>query len=237
MRLIDRRAGFGALLPLLASLGAVVFAYVTGLTTGSINAAVDSPWLILGVYAERFPVLAFAIVFALARLLVAVFVARRPMILFRLILLVPAAALVLLATLYPTFGGIVARGGFMGGGFSLINSVVAGGDVGTLLGGAVAGATLGLVTGLARALFDWNWGFTWAKPIRAILALGAWAAMGAILAWGWAILSAAGAQFPRAPLTLVEAIGLVMLLIVATIPQMLVAAIGDKAKRPGPAAA
>lgn len=232
MCLIDRRAAFGAMLPLLACLFAVVWAYATGITARGINEAVDSPWLILGVYADRFPIFAFAIVFALFRLLVAVFVARRPMILFRLILFVPAVALVLAATLYPTFGGIVARGGFMGGGFSLMNSVVAGADVGTLLGGAIAGATLGLVTGLARAIFDWNWGFTWGKPIRAILALVAWATMGAVLAWGWAVLSAAGAQFPRAPLTLVEALGLLMLLIVATIPQMLVAAVGDKAKRP-----
>ena len=237
MRLIDRRAGFGALLPLLASLLAVVWAYAAGVTARGIDQAVDSPWLILGVYADRFPVFAFAIVFVLVRLLVSVFVARRPMILLRLVLFVPAVALVLLATLYPTFGGIVARGAFMGGGFSLINSVVAGAGPGTLLGGAVAGATLALLAGLARAIFDWNWGFTWGKPIRAILALVAWAAMGAILAWGWAVLSAAGAQFPRAPLTLVETLGLLMLLMVATLPQMLVAAIGDKAKRPAAAAA
>lgn len=237
MRLIDRRAAIGAMLPLLVSLFAVVWTYATGITTRSINEAVDSPWLILGVYADRFPVFAFAILFVLVRLLVALFVARRPMILFRLVLFIPAVALVLLATLYPTFGGVVARGAFTGGGFSVINSVVAGAGPGTLLGGAVAGATLALLVGLARAIFDWNWGFTWGKPIRAILALAAWAAMGAILAWGWSVLSAAGAQFPRAPLTLVETIGLLALLIVAAVPQMLVAAIGDKAKRPVPAAA
>ncbi|WP_439574556.1 hypothetical protein [Phreatobacter sp.] len=237
MRLIDRRAAFGAMLPLLASLFAVVWAYATGLTARGIDEAVDSPWLILGVYADRFPVFAFAIVFVLVRLLVGVFVARRPMILFRLVLFVPAVALVLVATLYPTFGGIVARGAFMGGGFSLINSVVAGAGPGTLLGGAVAGATLALLAGLARAIFDWSWGWTLGKPIRAILALAAWAAMGAILAWGWSVLASAGAQFPRAPLTLVEMLGLLVLLIVATIPQMLVAAIGDKAKRPVAAAA
>ncbi len=231
MALIDRRAAIGALFPLVVTLVAVVWTYAAGITSRTIESAVDSPWLILGIYADRFPVLAFAIVFVIARLFVLVFVAQRPMILLRLILLVPAAALVLAATLYPTFGGIVARPGFIGGGFSLMNSAVTGAEAGFLLGGAIAGVMLGIVTGLGRALMDWSWGFTWSKPLRAILALVAYAFMGAVLAIGWSTLSAAGALFPRAPLTIIELIGLIGLTVVATAPQIIVAALADRARR------
>lgn len=231
MAMIDRRAAFGALFPLVVTLIAIVWTFASGLTAAAIDAAADSPWLILGVYADRFPVLAFAVIFVIARLFVLIVVARRPMILLRLVLFVPAVALVLAATLYPTFGGIVARPGFLGGGFSLMNSAVTGAEVGYLLGGAIAGVVLGLVTGLARAIMDWSWGFTWGKPFRALLALAAYAAMGAILAFGWSTLAAAGALFPRGPLTIVETIGLVGLVIVATAPQMIVAALADRARR------
>lgn len=231
MALIDRRAAIGALFPLVVTLVAVVWTYATGVTSRTIESAVDSPWLILGIYADRFPVLAYAIVFVIARLFVLIFVARRPMILLRLVLFVPAVALVLAATLYPTFGGIVARPGFIGGGFSLVNSAVTGAGAGFLLGGAIAGVVLGFVTGLARALIDWSWSFTWGKPLRALLALLAYAFMGASLAIGWSALSAAGALFPRAPLTTVELIGLVGLIVVATAPQITVAALADRARR------
>ncbi len=231
MGLIDRRAATGALIPLLMALVVVVWTYATGTTSRTIEAAVDSPWLILGIYADRFPVLAFAIVFVIARLFVLIFVAQRPMVLLRLILFVPAAALVLAATLYPTFGGVVARPGFLGGGFSLMNSAIAGAEAGFLLGGAIAGVVLGLVTGLARAVMDWSWGFTWGKPLRALLALAAYAFMGAALAIGWSTLTNAGALFPKAPLTIIELIGLIGLMIVATAPQIIVAALADRARR------
>jgi hypothetical protein len=231
MVLIDRRAAFGALVPLVIVLIAIIWTSVTATTTRTIETAVDSPWLIFGVFADRFPVLAFAVIFVLTRLIVTVFVVRRPNILFRLILLIPALALVLAAALYPTFGGLIARPGFIGSGFSLINSAISGAPAGYLVGGAIAGVMLGLVTGLARMIIDWSWGFTWGKPIRAILALIAYAAMGAILAWGWATLSAAGALFPRGPLTIVETTGLIGLIIVATAPQIVVAALADAARR------
>lgn len=231
MALIDRRAAVGALFPLVVTLVAAVWVYAVGATSRTVEAAFDSPWLILGVYADRFPVLAFAVVFAIARLFVLIFVAQRPMILLRLVFFVPAALLVLAATLYPTFGGIVARPGFIGGGFSLMNSAVAGAEAGFLLGGAIAGVMLGLVTGLARALIDWSWGFTWGKPLRALLALVAYAFMGAVFAIGWSTLSAAGALFPRAPLTIIELVGLIGLTVVATAPQIAVAALADRARR------
>jgi hypothetical protein len=232
MGLIDRRAAFGAMIPLLITLVTVAWTYATGTTSRTIEAAVDSPWLIFGIYADRFPVLAFAIVFVIARLFVLIFVAQRPMILLRLILFVPAVALVLAATLYPTFGGVVARPGFLGGGFSLMNSAISGAEAGFLVGGAIAGVMLGLVTGLARALMDWSWGFTWGKPLRALLALVAYAFMGAALAIGWSTLSSAGALFPKAPLTIIELIGLIGLMIVATAPQIIVAALADRSRRP-----
>lgn len=228
---IDRPAAIGALAPLVVTVGAVIATYATGLTAAGIEAAVQSPYLILGFFAERFPALAFAIVFVLVRLIVVAFVAHRPNILFRLLLLVPAFALVLLAALYPTFGGIIVRPGFMGGGFSIVEGRIAGADAGFLVGGAIAGVMLGLVAGLARALVDWSWGFTWGRLLRLILALLAYAVMGAVLAWGWATLEQGQALFPRTPLRLIETVGLVGLVIIATAPQILVAALGDTARR------
>lgn len=229
---IDRRAAFGAFVPLLAATGAVIAAQATGTTVRTIQNALDTPWLIFGLFADRFSVLAFAIIFVLARLLVLVFVATRPHVLLRAPLLAIAAAIVLVATLYPTFGGFVARPGFIGGGVTLINSVVAHPTLATLIGGAVAGLMLALVTGLARLFIDWSWGLTWGKIGRGLLALIAYLFMGAVLAGGWSVIAAGGALFPRAPMTIVEAIGLIGLLIVATAPQVMTAALGDAARRP-----
>ncbi|QCI63730.1 hypothetical protein [Phreatobacter stygius] len=228
---IDRRAAIGALVPLVVTLGAIVATYVTGTTARSIETAVGSPYLIFGFFADRFPALAFAIIFVLVRLLVVAIVATRPNILFRLLLLIPAVLLVLVAALYPTFGGIIARPGFMGGGFSMLDGRITGADAGFLLGGAISGVMLGLVTGFARGLIDWSWGFTWGRLARVILAFVAYAALGAVLAWGWATFERAGALFPRAPLTIIETIGLIGLIIVASAPQIVVAALSDAARR------
>lgn len=228
---IDRRAAIGALAPLVVTLGAIIATYATGTTARSIETAVGSPYLILGFFAERFPALAFAVIFVLVRVLVVAILAHRPNILMRLLLLIPALALLLAAALYPTFGGIIARPGFMGGGFSLLDARITGVDAGLLLGGAISGVMLGLVTGLARMIVDWSWGFTWGRLARVILAFIAYAAMGALLAWGWGTLEQAGALFPRAPLTLIETIGLIGMIIVATAPQIVVAALSDAARR------
>ncbi|MEI8145877.1 MAG: hypothetical protein WCH83_10485, partial [Alphaproteobacteria bacterium] len=66
---IDHRAAAIALVPLVLAVAAVCATWFTGLTTPMIDAAVDSPYLIFGLFAERFPILIFAIVYALARLL------------------------------------------------------------------------------------------------------------------------------------------------------------------------
>lgn len=228
---IDRPAAIGALAPVVVTVAAVIATYATGLTAGAVEAAVQSPYLILGYFAERFPALAFAVVFVLMRLVVVAFVARRPNILLRLLLLVPAFALVLAAALYPTFGGIIARPGLMGGGLSIVEGQIAGADAGLLVGGAISGVMLGLVAGLARAIVDWSWGFAWGRLMRLVLALLAYAIMGAALAWGWATLEQGHALFPRAPLRLIETVGLIGLVIVATAPQVLIAAWGDAARR------
>jgi hypothetical protein len=228
---IDRRAAVGALAPLVVTLAAVIATYATATTTGTIEAAVDSPRLIFGYFSERFPILAFAIVFVLARLVVLAIRARRPRLLIRLPLLVLALAFVLFSALYPTFGGVIARPGFLAGGLSLVDARVVGGDVALLLGGAVSGVMLAFVTGFARALIDWSWGLTWGRLMRAVLALIAYAVMGTLLAWGWSTLEAARSAFPRGPLSLVDTIALTGLIIVATAPQIVVAALGDCARR------
>ncbi|MFX7776675.1 hypothetical protein ABTJ98_21820, partial [Acinetobacter baumannii] len=71
----------------------------------------------------------------------------------------------------------------------------------------------------------------WGRLLRLILAFIAYAMMGAVLAWGWGTLEQGNALFPRAPLTLIETIGLIGLVIVATAPQVVLAALGDAARR------
>ncbi|MFX6011430.1 hypothetical protein ABTE87_22325, partial [Acinetobacter baumannii] len=75
-----------------------------------------------------------------------------------------------------------------GGGFSILDARITGVDAGFLLGGAISGVMLGLITGLARMIVDWSWGFTWGRLLRLILAFIAYAMMGAVLAWGWGTL-------------------------------------------------
>lgn len=232
MALIDRRAAVGALLPLVAAVGAVVATYHAGLAIPAVEALIGPGRLAFGASFDRMPALAFAVVFVMARLIVLLFVAGRPPFLLRLVLTPVALALVLAAVLWPIVGGLVLDPRLASG------TPPTGPEVtghGLLADGAVAGAMLGLVAMLARGLVDWSWNWTWGKPLRALLALAAFAAMGAILAGGWSPLAGSGETFPRAPLTLVQTVGLCGLVIVATIAHVLVAALGDAARRPPPA--
>lgn len=228
---VNRRAAMVALSPVVAAGGAVIAAYGLALDARAIDAAVASPYLILGLFADRFPVLAFAIIYALARLAMVALNANRPMILIRLAALLPAALILLAAALYPTFGGIIARPGFILGGFSLINAVTTGSWMAVALGGAFAGAMLATIVALGRMMIDWQWRPGFGRLIRALLALAAYAFAGAALAAGWWMLASAGAVFPRAPLTLVETIALTGLVVAATAPLAAVTAWGEAARR------
>ncbi|QCK84310.1 hypothetical protein E8L99_00125 [Phreatobacter aquaticus] len=232
---IDRRAAFGALLPLVVAAGAVVATYQTGLAIPAIEAAFGSSLLTFGPAADLMPGIAFAIIFVLVRLIVLLIVADRPPFLLRLVLLPVAMAIVLAAALYPTFGGLILQPGLAAGGRLDAPALHALTGYGIAADGALAGVMLALVTMIARGVIDWSWGFTWGKPVRALLALLAYAFMGMVLAAGWSPLAASGEVFPRVPLTLVGTIGLVGLVVVATVPQVLVAALGDAARRSPPA--
>jgi hypothetical protein len=229
---MNRRAAIVAVAPVIAAAGAVIAAYAFSIDARAVDAAVASPYLILGLFAERFPVLAFAVIYALARLIMVALNAVRPMVLIRLVAVMPALVLLMAAALYPTFGGFIARPAFILGGFSLINAVTTGSWMAIAAGGALAGVMLGLVTALGRAMIDWQWRPGLARIARAILALGAYAFAGAALAAGWWVLSSAGALFPRAPLTLVETVALTGLVIAATAPLAALTAWGEAARRP-----
>jgi hypothetical protein len=228
---IDRRAAFGALLPLVVAAGAVIATYQTGLAIPAIEAAFGAATLGFGPAADRMPAFAFAVIFVLMRLVVLALVANRPPFLLRLVLLPVALALVLVAALYPTFGGLMLQPGLAAGETLATEAPPSVTGHGIAADGALAGTMLGLVTMLARGLIDWWWSFTWGKPVRAVLALIAYAVMGTVLAAGWSPLATSAEVFPRVPLSLVETIGLVGLVVVATAPQVLVAALGDAARR------
>lgn len=231
MATIGRMTAIGAFLPMTVAVGAVAATYATGLTGATIEAAVDSPYLILGYFAEKFPALGFVVILAITRLFVVALGGRRPHLLVRLVLWPAAAALVLAFALYPTFGGFVVRPAMMGGWFSFSTGVVAGPQSALIVGGAVAGGLMGLVVGIGRMMVDWSWAPGWGKALRAVMALGAYAFLGAVIAWGWAMLTPNGVVFPRAPMTLIQAIGLVGLIILAASPQAALAAFSDAARR------
>ncbi len=120
---IDRRAILLALFPLVITLLAVLATAAFGLSIPRIEALIDRPNVQFGYFAEQFPLLAYGVIYTLARLMVVTITAGKPWSIFRPILWVLAAVVVLAAASYPNFGGVIARAGFALGGISLISSI------------------------------------------------------------------------------------------------------------------
>ncbi|MEI8145905.1 MAG: hypothetical protein WCH83_10625, partial [Alphaproteobacteria bacterium] len=74
--------------------------------------------------------------------------------------------------------------------------------------------------------------FGFARLFRAILTLVAYGAFGAILVVGWSVLTGAGSNFPRGPISLVETIGLSGLIILGGALVVVVTAWSEAARRP-----
>jgi hypothetical protein len=111
-----------------------------------------------GFFFRAYPLFFFAVVYGVARVVAAAFEPgpRRAL---RSFTTPIAVALLLVACLYPTFGGLVLRPGFMTGGVSFLRSVPAAGAV-VLGAGAAAFAfavALGLSSALARLRVTLRW--------------------------------------------------------------------------------
>jgi hypothetical protein len=109
----------GACGPVLAVLLALGLAAATGLSQRSALPEAVEPW-VYGYFAGRYPLFAFALIYGLAHL---VRVAAGPgpaSTLRRLVFGLAGAVALLLAGLYPTFGGVILRAGFATGGMAFL---------------------------------------------------------------------------------------------------------------------
>jgi hypothetical protein len=146
-----------ALLPLILAALAPLLVAATGFTERSpFGTALED--IFYGFFFRCYPLFFFAIVYGVARVVAAAAEPgkRRA---FRSFTAPLAVALFLVACLYPTFGGIVLRPGYMTGGVSFLRGMSA--EVATVLGAGAAALAFGLVLGigsaLARLRVSWGW--------------------------------------------------------------------------------
>jgi len=146
----DRRTGVraGALglasAPLAAMLAALGLVALTGLSRRSGVPQALEPYA-YGYFLDRYPLFAFALIYAGARI-IAVCAAQGPAgPVRRVVFGVAGLAMLTLAGLYPTFGGLVLRGGFATGGMAFLTGQPLWLAYG--LGAAVAGVMVAAIVG------------------------------------------------------------------------------------------
>jgi hypothetical protein len=172
-----------------------------------------------GFFFRSYPLFFFAIVYGVARIVTAATEPgqRRAL---RSFTTPIAVALFLVACLYPTFGGIVLRPGFMTGGVSFLQNVPALGAV--VLGAGAAALVFALVIGIMSALARLQVRIGWRSVGRAALSfLALWL--------GGIILMAAPrygfdpvAGWPMRPLSLAAGAKAAALVALALLPHALV---------------
>lgn len=131
--------------PLIAALAALSAVFVTGFDQSTpVPAEIESRFY--GFFLDHYPLFAFAIVYALVRV-IAVALAPGPSSSLRRVLgAFIGLGLVLALSMHPTFGGLVLRGGFMTGGMAFLNQIPM--MAAYALGAAVAASAFGLAMGL-----------------------------------------------------------------------------------------
>jgi hypothetical protein len=171
------RATAQTLLPLLAVAALAVYLVATGDAAQDFAQSQIGTW-IFGFFFNNFAPFLFAIAYGVAHVLaVAVFGDVRSRIL--ALLLAPfAAALLLIACTYPTFGGFVLRPGFMAGGVSLLQHL----DplVGSLAGAVIAGLAFALVLGIVTTLVRLKLSVGFTSALRGI-GRGLWLVLPALV--------------------------------------------------------
>lgn len=106
--------------PLAAALAILVAVFLTGFD-GRSAMPPDVAAHFYGFFLDRYPLFAFALVYGLARILAVALAPGRASVLRRLIGAGAGLALVLGASLHPTFGGLVLRAGFGTGSGAFLN--------------------------------------------------------------------------------------------------------------------
>lgn len=216
-----------ALAPLLIAVAAALAAGLLGLTRESPAGTALEPY-VHGLFAERYPLFAFAILYGLARIAVeAAWPGPRRILRAGLGLL--GATLFLAACLHPTFGGLVLRSGFFSGGMSFLNGQTL--TAAYLIGCGVAALVFGLALGTATVLARGQIVLTRRSLARA---LGSYLALwlgGALIAapraLGWPLL----ADWPAAPLAPAGALAAAGLVAAALLPHALWAWVWDRGLR------
>lgn len=220
--------------PLAAALAALIAVYVTGFDQ-SVDMPAELESRFYGFFLDRYPLYAFVIVYAVARLLAAAFAPGPASALRRAGGSLAGIALVLALSLHPTFGGLVLRGGFGTGGVAFLNHAPL--LVAYVLGTAVAALVLGSAMG-AFVLVA-NPGPREASGWARRLLHGAVSALAAyLLLWyAFAVLgfarTAGFGRWPHRPLDTGDMLLAAAALVLAFLPHaLLVAARIDAAPRP-----
>jgi hypothetical protein len=201
-----------AAVPILAMLAALALVAVTGFSQRSAVPEAFEPW-IYGYFITRYPLFAFALVYGIAHL-VAVAAGPGPASVPRRILFGAAGATILaLVGLYPTFGGLILRGGFATGGMAFLTHQPLWLAYG--LGASVAAAIFGGILGLFALLAN--------RPLRPRLRrIGAGALAFLALWFGACVIGLAGdlglGPWPHRAFRPAEAGLAALLLIVAALP-------------------
>jgi hypothetical protein len=216
---LSRLEVLAAHLPLLTAILSVLLVWATGFTERSfIGTALEDRFY--GYFFRSYPVLLFAMIYGVARIVTAAVTepgARRG---WRLVSTPVAVALFLLAGFHPTFGGIIARTAFATGGMSFLQGQSAG--LSMVLGAGAAAFMYGLVLGLAIVLACLRFSVEWRAFGRAVLRLVAlWLGTVILLAaQRWALESVGG--WPFRPLHATAALQLALGLCAGFLPHALV---------------
>lgn len=144
------RAGLAAAAaPVLAMLAALALVAATGLSQRSGLPDAVEPFA-YGFFLDSYPLFAFALVYGIARIALVAAGPGPGSVPRRAVFGLAGAALLCAAGLYPTFGGLILRGGFATGGMAFLGRMPHGLAYG--LGAGVAAALFGAVLGLSGVL-------------------------------------------------------------------------------------
>ena len=213
--------------PLAAALLALAAAFATGFDQRAAMPP-DVANRFYGFFLDRYPLFAFALVYGLARILVVALAPGRASVVRRLIGALLGLALVLAASLHPTFGGFVLRAGFGTGSGAFLNGTPM--ALSYALGAAAGAGVFGVAMGLG-VLLTGRPGRPAPRGRLRALALGLVGALAAFLAlWIGAALIGAGRDaglgpWPRRPLDGRDLAVAAALIAAAALPHVLLVAL------------
>ncbi|GEP10059.1 hypothetical protein [Methylobacterium gnaphalii] len=211
--------------PPAAALAALFAAFLTGFDQSTpVPAEIGTRFY--GFFLDHYPLFAFAIVYALARVLAVALAPGPSTVLRRILGALAGLALVLALSLHPTFGGLVLRGGFMTGGMAFLNQMPM--AAAYALGAAVAAITFGLAMGLGVVIAGQPPRERLARLRRFVRALGSVAVRFLALWYALAVLGFARTiglgPWPRRPLDASDTLLVAACLVVAFLPHALISA-------------